>query len=167
MQQAYRSKDKGYHKESFEKIMLKRIEMGNKDYSDLNATESKYQQKPLDSSKGIKTLSVFTCKQRDIIDESVKLFERIKEPVSTKIQSTSSRAYVQIKATNIGNILTSIMSIVAQEENVLQKYNIKDRVIGLEINEGIDEIRVLCSTKKLAIKISSKLKESLDLSLSS
>ena len=59
------------------------------------------------------------------------------------------------------------MSIVAQEENVLQKYNTKDRVIGLEINEGIDEVRVLCSTKKLAIKISSKLKESLDLSLSS
>ena len=147
--------------------MRKRIETGNKDYSDLNATESKYQQKPLDSSKSMSNLSVFTCEQRDIIDESVKLSEPIKEPVSTKFQGTSSRAYVQIKTTNIGNILPSIMSIVAQEENVLQKYNRKNRVIGLEINEGIDEIRVLCTTKELAIKIASKLKESLELSLSS
>lgn len=147
--------------------MRKRIEMGNKDYSNLNATESKYQHKPLDSSKSIKNLSVFTCKQRDIIDKSVKLSEPIKEPVSTKFQGTSSRAYVQIKTANIGNILPSIMSIVAQEENVLQKYNRKNRVIGLEINEGIDEIRVLCTTKELAIKIASKLKESLELSLSS
>ena len=147
--------------------MRKRIETGNKDYSDLNATESKYQQKPLDSSKSMSNLSVLTCEQRDIIDESVKLSEPIKEPVSTKFQGTSSRAYVQIKTTNIGNILPSIMSIVAQEENVLQKYNRKNRVIGLEINEGIDEIRVLCTTKELAIKIASKLKESLELSLSS
>ena len=49
---------------------------------------------------------------------------------------------------------------ITQEERVLQKYNRKNRIIGLEINEDIDEIRVLCSTNILTIRIASKLKDS-------
>lgn len=149
-----------YHKESFGKIMDKSIAMGKKDYTDLKATESRYQQIPLYSTKETKNLSVFTCTQRDKTDESVKLSNPIVKPVETKIRGTNSRAYVQIKANNIGNILASIINIITQEERVLQKYNRKNRIIGLEINEDIDEIRVLCSTNILTIRIASKLKDS-------
>ena len=143
--------------------MHKTIRMGNKETANLNATEGKSQQIPLDSGKCIKNLSVFTCKQRDVIDESVKLSKPIKKTVKRQIQNTSSQAYVQIKADNISNFLESIISIVSQQEKLAQKNNIKNRVIGLEIYEGIDEIRVLCSTKLLAIKIASKLKNSQEL----
>lgn len=143
--------------------MHKTIRMGNKKNANPNETEGRDQQIPLDSGKCIKNLSVFTCKQRDVIDESVKLSKPIKKTVKRQIQNTSSQAYVQIKADNISNFLESIISIVSQQEKLAQKNNIKNRVIGLEIYEGIDEIRVLCSTKLLAIKIASKLKNSQEL----
>lgn len=143
--------------------MHKTIRMGNKKNANPNETEGRDQQTPLDSGKCIKNLSVFTCKQRDVIDESVKMSKPIKKTVKRQIQNTSSQAYVQIKADNISNFLESIISIVSQQEKLAQKNNIKNRVIGLEIYEGIDEIRVLCSTKLLAIKIASKLKNSQEL----
>lgn len=143
--------------------MHKTIRMGNKKNTNPNETEGRDQQTPLDSGKCIKNLSVFTCKQRDVIDESVKMSKPIKKTVKRQIQNTSSQAYVQIKADNISNFLESIISIVSQQEKLAQKNNIKNRVIGLEIYEGIDEIRVLCSTKLLAIKIASKLKNSQEL----
>lgn len=143
--------------------MHKTMRMGNKETANLNATEGKNQQIPLDSGKCIMNLSVFTCKQREVIDESIKLSKPIKKTVMKKIQNTSSRAYVQIKADNIGKFLESIIGIINQEEKLVQKNNIKNRVIGMEIHESIDEIRVLCSTKILAIKIASKLKDSQEL----
>ena len=139
--------------------MHKSIVMGKKDYADLSATEIRYQQIPLDSTKETKNSSVFTCTQRDKIDEYVKLSKPIVKLFKTTIKDTNSRVYVQIKADNIGNILASILNIITQEERVLQKYNRINRVIGVEINEDIDEIRVLCSTNILAIRISSKLKD--------
>lgn len=143
--------------------MHKTIGMANKDNAKLNEPEGRDQQIPLDSGKCIKDLSVFTCKQRDVVDESVKLSKPIKKTVKRQIQNRSSQAYVKIKADNIGNFLESIISIASQEEKLVQKNNIKNRVIGLEIYEGINEIRVLCSTKLLAIQIASKLKNSQEL----
>ena len=140
--------------------MHKSIVMGKKDYTDLSATENRCQQIPLDSTKETKNSSVFTSSQRDKIEEHSKLSNPIVKLVKTKIQGTNSRVYVQIKVDNIGNILTSILNIITQEERVLQKHNRINRVIGVEINEDIDEIRVLCSTNILAIRISSKLKDS-------
>lgn len=140
--------------------MHESIAMGKKDYADLSATENRYQQIPLDSNKETKNSLVFICTQRDKTDEYVKPSNPIVKLVKTTIKDRNSRVYVQIKADNISNILASILNIIAQEERVLQKYNRINRIIGVEINEDIDEIRVLCSTNILAIRISSKLQDS-------
>ena len=83
----------------------------------------------------------------------------IKEEVNIRLKETRTRAAVHIKGNNIGSLFAKIIEVFAHEEKLLCRKNINHRVIGVELYEDYDKVRVICATKMLATRIEAKLKD--------
>jgi hypothetical protein len=138
--------------------MFKKSAKSSNSFTENNENLKKYQRSAMLLGKKIKGLLMLKYKQQDFPSLLSKT-KPIKEEVNIRLKETSTRAAVHIKGNNIGSLFAKIIEVVAHEEKLLCRKNINHRVIGVELYEDYDKVRVICGTKMLATRIEAKLKD--------
>lgn len=139
--------------------MLKKSAKGSKSSIEHNENLTIYQRSALLLGKKIRRLLILKYKQQ-AFPSLLNKMKPIKEEVNIALKETSSRAVVlHIKGKNIGCLFPKVIEVVAHEEKLLCRRNVNHRVIGVELYEDYDKVRVICATKMLAKRIETKLKD--------
>lgn len=138
--------------------MFKKSAKSSNSFTENNENLKNYQRSAMLLGKKIKGLLMLKYKQQDFPSLLSKT-KPIKEDVNIRLKEASTRAAVHIKGNNIGSLFAKIIEVVANEEKLLCRKNINHRVIGVELYEDYDKVRVICGTKMLATRIEAKLKD--------